>query len=200
VLFRPVKRLTADGPEGRALLTLIRAGISVYCPHTAFDSAAAGINQQLADSLGLANVSPLRPLTDGDPRLPIGSGRSGDLPAEESLSELVARVRRVLRIDVAGYVGSPDLAVRRVGVACGAAAEFLDDAARAGCQVLLTGEARFHSCLEARSRGIGLILAGHYATERPAVEALAKVLKRTFPDVETWASHVETDPLCWSIE
>src|SRR5215204_4410218 len=43
--FRPLKRLTADDPTGRLLLDLIRAGVAVHSPHTAFDSAAAGINQ-----------------------------------------------------------------------------------------------------------------------------------------------------------
>src|SRR5690242_5627278 len=37
VLFRPVKRLTSGTPEGRMLLALIRAGVAVYSPHTAFD-------------------------------------------------------------------------------------------------------------------------------------------------------------------
>src|SRR5262245_174279 len=48
VLFRPVQRITADTLEGRTLLELIRSGIAVYSPHTAFDSARSGINQQLA--------------------------------------------------------------------------------------------------------------------------------------------------------
>jgi len=47
--FRPLKRLTADEPAGRLLLDLIRAGVAIHSPHTAFDSAAAGINQQLAE-------------------------------------------------------------------------------------------------------------------------------------------------------
>src|SRR5262245_9834421 len=44
ILFRPVQRLTADDPQGRMLLALIRAGSAVYSPHTAFDNTAGGIN------------------------------------------------------------------------------------------------------------------------------------------------------------
>src|SRR6187431_1498174 len=51
--FKPLKRLTAEQPAGRMLLDLIRAGIAIHSPHTAFDSAAEGINQQLALGLGL---------------------------------------------------------------------------------------------------------------------------------------------------
>lgn len=60
VLFRPVKRLTAAHPEGRMLLDLIRARVSVYSPHTAFDNTAGGINDLLARRLGLVDVGPLR--------------------------------------------------------------------------------------------------------------------------------------------
>ena len=43
--------------------------------------------------------------------------------------------------------------------------DFLGDAMQAGADVLLTGEARFHRALEAESLDIGLVLAGHHATE-----------------------------------
>ncbi len=60
ILFKPVKRLTADHPEGRMLLSLARAGVSVYSPHTAFDNTSGGINDAIARRLGLVEVGPLR--------------------------------------------------------------------------------------------------------------------------------------------
>lgn len=60
VLFRPINRLTTATPEGRMLLALIRAGVSVYSPHTAFDNTRDGINESLARRLGLTDVKPLR--------------------------------------------------------------------------------------------------------------------------------------------
>src|SRR5262249_35747256 len=60
VLFRAVKRLTTSTPEGRTLLALVRAGVAVYSPHTAFDNAPGGINDSLAGRLGLIEVEPLR--------------------------------------------------------------------------------------------------------------------------------------------
>src|SRR5262245_39654381 len=36
ILFRAVKRLTDATSEGRMLLSLARAGVAVYSPHTAF--------------------------------------------------------------------------------------------------------------------------------------------------------------------
>jgi dinuclear metal center YbgI/SA1388 family protein len=60
ILFKAVKRLTVDSVEGRMLLDLARSGVAVYSPHTAFDNAAAGINDLLARKLGLVDVGPLR--------------------------------------------------------------------------------------------------------------------------------------------
>ena len=42
------------------LLSLVRAGIAVYSPHTAFDNTRGGINDALAGRLGLTDVTPLR--------------------------------------------------------------------------------------------------------------------------------------------
>ena len=68
-----------------------------------------------------------------------------------------------------------------MAIACGAGDDFLGDAARAGPMSCLTGEARFHRALEAEALGLGLIVAGHHATERPGVEDLAERLAAAFP-------------------
>jgi dinuclear metal center YbgI/SA1388 family protein len=60
ILFRAAKKVTADTVEGRMLLNLMQAGIAVYSPHTAFDNCAGGINELLAQKLGLESVGPLR--------------------------------------------------------------------------------------------------------------------------------------------
>ena len=54
--FKPLKRLTRDTPEGRYLLDLLSKNIAIYSAHTAFDSAASGINQRLAERSGLSQI------------------------------------------------------------------------------------------------------------------------------------------------
>ncbi len=194
ILFRAVKRLTRDTPEGRMLWDLIRAGVAVYSPHTSFDNGKGGINQWLAEELELENIAPLRPQEDCPS---VGSGRWGELTEPVSWTEFQKKVCDQLQIERFQSVGSQAISVRRVGIACGAAAEFLRDAHRLGCEAFITGEARFHACLEARSLGIGLVLLGHYASERPALEMLAERLAKQFPRLTAWASERETDPLSW---
>lgn len=212
VLFRAVQRVTDETSQGRMLLELIAGRISVYSPHTAFDSAADGINHQLAESLALQEIQPLRASAPagadaeidaagpaGGTTVPLGSGRCGALAAPLTLRDFNQRVKSALGVQHLQYVGDEARRVQRVAIACGAAAEFLSDAARHGCDVLLTGEARFHACLEAQEAGVALVLPGHYATERPAVERLADVIGERFPDIESTASAAERDPVQWSV-
>ena len=57
--FHPLKRLTVESTAGRLLWELAAAQIAVYSPHTAWDSAPRGINQRLAEALGLEQIEPL---------------------------------------------------------------------------------------------------------------------------------------------
>ena len=190
--FLALKRLTDDTTVGRLLLQLIAARVAVYSPHTAFDSARQGINERLAAGLGLENIVPLLPHPDGQ-----GAGRWGRVAGEITLGELAQRLKQFLAIERLQMVGRPDRPVRTVAVGCGAADELLEAARQNGCDAMVLGEARFHSCLEADAVGMGLLLPGHFATERFAVERLAEGLGRQFADVEVWSSRRESDPIRW---
>ncbi len=190
--FEPVRRLTTDTTVGRLLLDLIAQRIAVYSPHTAFDSAREGINQRLAAGLGLQGIEPLVAAEDG-----FGSGRFGQLEGPLTLMDLAARVKQFLQIERLQMVGRPEQSIRTLGVACGAAGTFLEPAHQQGCDGLLLGETRFHTCLEAEALGMGLLLPGHFASERFALECLAEVLAGEFPELEVWASRQERDPLAW---
>jgi hypothetical protein len=124
-----------------------------------------------------------------------GEGRVGELAKPATLGELANRAKTELGAASVQVVGDLNRAVKKVAVACGAAGEFLMDSIRAGADLFLTGELRFHDALTARGAGVGVIVPGHYATERPAVEELAAKLASDFPGLSTWPSRVERDPL-----
>jgi dinuclear metal center YbgI/SA1388 family protein len=191
--FQPLRRITDDTTPGRLLLELIAAGVALYSPHTGFDSARLGINQHLAEGLGLESIEPLA--TPEQAPLGLGSGRRGELPAAATLAEVAERLKSFLAIDLLRAVGDPQQPLRRVAVACGSGGSLLGEACRANCELLVTGEANFHTCLEAEASGIGLLLAGHYASERFGIELLAEAISAEFSDATVWASRDEADPL-----
>ena len=192
LLFRGTKKITVDTVEGGILLALIESQTAVFSPHTRFDSAASGINQQLAESFGLESIKPLLPMANNPES---GSGRIGVLPAPVALPKFLSTVAQAVSADRLEYCGSSAAMVRVVGVGCGAGESFLAEAAAQHCDTFVTGEARFHSALDAQSRGISLVLTGHFASERPAVVKLAEILQSRFPDIRVFASDFDISPL-----
>jgi dinuclear metal center YbgI/SA1388 family protein len=192
ILFRGTKQLSDATPEGRMLLDLAEAGVVVYSPHTAYDSSAAGINQALAESLGLTEIRPLRPVTCESPT---GAGRMGSYPVPLPRLRFLKKVSDVVGANYLENCWNGLHDVRCVAIACGSAAELLDDAVGLGCEVFVTGEARFHSVLDSQARGISLVLTGHYASERPGIVRLASLLAREFKDLHVLASAADQNPL-----
>jgi dinuclear metal center YbgI/SA1388 family protein len=190
--FRPVKTITSATTVGRLLLELIRHGIAVYSPHTAFDSAPAGINQHLAIGLGLQEIRPLLP-SPNDPE--VGTGRCGLVAEPLTLAELAARTQSFLSGEQARFVGLPNAEVSKVAIACGSGGSLLEPAILAGCDALVTGEMTFHHCLEAEARGVAVVLAGHFASERFALLSLADYLTDQLADAHVWASRQERSPI-----
>ncbi|RXT14852.1 Nif3-like dinuclear metal center hexameric protein [Ammoniphilus sp. CFH 90114] len=59
VIFRPLKNLRTDLPAGRLYEKLIKHDIAVYIAHTNLDVAEGGINDLMANALGLTQTEPL---------------------------------------------------------------------------------------------------------------------------------------------
>ncbi|MDR3633866.1 MAG: Nif3-like dinuclear metal center hexameric protein [Isosphaeraceae bacterium] len=164
--------------------------VEVVCPTDRLAPVLAAIRAAHSYEEPAIDVHPLHPSPHGP-----GAGRVGRLPHTTTLRALAAQVGQLLKAPGLQAVGDPERAVARLAVVCGAGDDFLHDAARAGADALLTGEARFHRALEAEALGVGLIVAGHHATERPGVEDLATRITRAFPDLDVWPSRSEADPL-----
>ncbi|EMI41426.1 Nif3-like dinuclear metal center hexameric protein [Rhodopirellula sp. SWK7] len=217
--FKPMGKINTDSAAGELVWRLCRAGTALYSAHTAYDSAVGGINDQWCEALGLSGGKPLIPQTTshpieartvkeggtGEETAAIGAGRFGDLPEARPASEILAAAAEFSGATRPRMVGDPHRPIRRIGVACGSGGSFVGAARRVGCDLLLTGEATFHTCLEAENTSLSLALVGHYASERFAMESLARRLQ-TLPDslkpkarmaneagLEVWASRREHD-------
>ena len=58
-LYRPLKDVNEAGPMGRLLSDAIRARLAIYCAHTNLDAAPGGVNDTLADLVGLIETRPV---------------------------------------------------------------------------------------------------------------------------------------------
>jgi len=62
VIYRPLKNIRTDLPGGRLFEKLLKHDIAVYTAHTNLDVAEGGMNDWLAEELGLTQVEVLDPL------------------------------------------------------------------------------------------------------------------------------------------
>jgi dinuclear metal center YbgI/SA1388 family protein len=165
--------------------------LEVVCPAGCLEGAVAALRKAHSYEEPAYDIYPLRNIPS------CGEGRLGTLPRSQPLGELASGVRRLLGAGPVQVIGETGRPVRKVAIVCGAGGELLTDAVRAGADLFLTGEMRFHDYLAAQAHGIALILPGHYATERCGVEDLARRLGERWPDLRAWASYREADPVFW---
>ena len=185
VMLGGIKRLDGSDAESRAIMALVRGGISLFAAHTNFDSARRGTNAYLAEGLALEGVLPLEaPGVSGLPEGVWGMGRIGDLPQPCTLETLAEQVRDFLKIPFVRLAGDPQKKIGRVALCTGSGSSMAEAALCAGADVLVTGDLRHHAAAEAAGKGLALIDAGHFETEAPAMKWLIDGLQAQFNRVE----------------
>ena len=181
LIFKPISSLTEENHVANKLIKLMRANISVFSFHTRLDKVEGGVNDILADILGLKNVVPFG---EG------GLGRVGELSEECDLDDFADSVKLQLAADgirVADACNS----VKRVAVVGGEGKDFISDAIAAGADTYVSGNLSYHSMVDASEIGINLIEAGHYFTEFPVTEFLEQLARDI--DGETYVEVVESN-------
>ena len=171
-----------DTEAGRCVLKLVENGIAAINAHTNLDIAPGGINDVLAQTLGLNGIE-----TIGEE----GLLRCGTVPAQP-LPQFLAHVKQALGCDGLRYVdgGRP---VATVAVGGGACADEMEEALSAGCDSFVTSDVKYNQFRTAFQLGLNLIDAGHFHTENPAMPVLRDKLQAAFPEVEVLFSDSHRD-------
>ncbi len=170
-LMEPLKEIRTDRKKGEWIKNLLCEGIALYAAHTNLDKARGGVNDVLAEKLGLLDIGPL---TEE------GLGRLGSLEKPQGFDSFAAHVASVLSIHHLRAGGHPEPLVEKVAVCGGSGADLIEASAQAKAEVLVTGDVGYHDMQRAKHCGIAVLDAGHEATERPIVEAACIYLHRIF--------------------
>lgn len=187
VIFHPAKTITDGDPTGRVLLALTENRVAAICAHTNLDAAAGGVNDALAEKLGLQNIVFLCEEGRACDGTSYGIGRVGEVHGFNDARSFAAFVREALnaqglRLEDAGKP------VCKVAVGGGACGNMLSDAAALGCDTFVTADVKYNVFLDARAMGVNLIDAGHFSTEDVVCPVLARWLEGAFPQVEVFRS------------
>lgn len=191
LIFRGVMSITDETAVGKAILTLASHGISAINAHTNLDCAPGGVNDVLAQTLGLAYTEVIQPGdTDEDGR-PWGLLRKG-VVAPAPLEQFLANVKAALGCPGLRYVNSGK-PVHKVAVGGGACAGELRAAVNAGCDTFVTADVKYNQFWDAKELGLNLIDAGHFYTENPVCAVLAATLEAQFPEIQVQLSQTHAD-------
>jgi dinuclear metal center YbgI/SA1388 family protein len=165
---------------------LIKSGISVYTAHTNFDAADGGNNDYISSLLKLKKIEKF-----GENSM----ARAGELPGEMSFEEVCGHVKESLGLERVLAVGDPAAKIRKMGLCCGSGGHMIDEALAMGCQAYLTGDVKYHDAGYGAERGICLIDAGHYGTEKFFSENLGEQLSAAVKgEVEIISSLLNLEP------
>ena len=280
LFFKAIKSIDYDQAQGKLVRKIIEAGINVYAAHTNMDAGERGINQILAECIGLQGIQPLDsghrerlyklvvyvpaghedavrqavleagaghlgryadcsfksrgigtflPLEGSSPFIGregireeveeyrfetvvpqaklnqtlqamiqahpyeevaydlfllensgtvFSLGRIGQLAVEMSLAEFCSQVKRSLDLKFLRVVGDMKRVVKKVAVVSGAGASFMGTAGRRGCDVLLTGDLKYHEARDAEAMGLAVVDAGHQASEEIICSHLSGLLRQ----------------------
>ncbi|MGO3098433.1 Nif3-like dinuclear metal center hexameric protein [Corynebacterium variabile] len=199
-LLRRVTGVPVTHPKGRIIHRLIRAGVALYAAHTSADSARPGVNDRLAEILGVTPGAPLTPVPEGvDPLTATGIGRVGELDTPMTLRGFTARVADRLPATEWGVraAGDPDQMIRRVAVASGSGDSFLGTVLGLDVDCFVTSDLRHHPVDEhLRAGGCAVVDTAHWASEFPWCAQAADMLGAD-PRLNASVIDLRTDP--WTL-
>lgn len=181
VIFRPVKRINEDS----VIFHLIKNNISVISVHTNLDIAQDGVNDILAQTIGLKDIRGLD-LLDSVSQSYLG--RIGTLSTPLSAEEFATHVKTVLHARSVKFADS-QRSIQTVALCSGAGSDCLYTALAAGADALLTSEVKQHEYIDAVANNISIFDAGHFDTEDIVVEPLCKKLSQQFPEIHFLTTH-----------
>lgn len=172
ILYRGTKTLTVDAPETRAIEKLFQYGITYYAAHTNLDIAKGGLNDLLAEKLGLTDTVAVE-----DVEVPEeGIGRIGNVKPQTAYA-FAQHVKKVLGAQGARFCGDKDKVISRVAVNTGGGASLCESAASLGAELFLSGDFSYPQMREYAARGMCILDIDHYTTEIICRELFEKILK-----------------------
>ncbi len=191
LIFRGLKNLTGADETQRIAIRALEAGVAIYSAHTNIDSAWNGVSHEMAHMLGVTDIEVLCP-HDSDPRS--GLGVIGNVSPTPKL-EFLRRVKEKFNVKALRYTSqSPKLVVKRVAFCGGSGASLIKDALRAGADLYVTGDVKYH---DFATYGSDMVIAdiGHYESELCSMKIFSRIIRQQYPELVVYFSDDQRNPV-----
>lgn len=184
IVHKPCLSILEGDVRSDAIMLAIRNGITVYSSHTPLDRAAGGLNDIMAQKMGLVDC---KPLSDD------GFGVVGNLPSPMTCARFISFAKKAFGVPCLRTSEPLKGKISMVAVSSGGGQGSIPDAVRVGAQVLLTGDVTHHNfyCPD----GFMVVDLSHHFSELPAIGLLQSIVKKNFPKFATRLSEADTSPI-----
>lgn len=197
-LFKAIQRFDLNKPEIAMYAELIKHDINVFAMHTNFDAAHNGMNDWLAQQLGLLDIESL--VSHEETENP-GIGRVGRLEVPLTRNDLLNFLKETYQRQQLVVIEKEEKeSYQKVGIVGGAGSSFLSAALENEVDVFITGDVTYHQGHDFYEAGFMTIDAGHYI-ESIFVPGLTKDLQEMINEnnwnITVTASQENTNPFSY---
>jgi len=126
----------------------------------------------------------------------VGSGLIGELPEAVDAMSFLKSLKQTMKTDCVRFTPIHRATVQKIAVCGGAGSFLLKDAIRAGADVFISGDFKYHEFFDADNR---IIIAdiGHFESEQFTIELFYELLSQKFSTFAFWQTSVKTNPLSY---
>jgi dinuclear metal center YbgI/SA1388 family protein len=134
----------------------------------------------------------LYPLLNSNPK--IGSGYIGETEKNIPAKEFLQNLKNVFKCEVIKHTKLVKKNITKVALCGGSGSFLLADAKRAGADIFISADFKYHEFFDAEN---DLIIAdiGHYESEQYTIDHIHGILKQKFPNFALLKSGVSTNPV-----
>lgn len=208
VIFGGLKKINGRNYVEKTVIAAIKNDIAIYAIHTNLDNVIHGVNNRIADRIGLINRQILLPktlhhtLVEGvkepvslvNDNQSIGSGLLGQLPEELDETGFLYMLKTSFDLTIIRHTPLLGKKLKKVAI-CGGSGSFLTGKAiAAGADVYVTADIKYHEFFDANNR-ILLADIGHWESEQYTTELLIEILQAKFPTFAVLKSGIITNPV-----
>ncbi len=193
IVFSGIKQFDLNNYVHRVVVKAIQNDIAIYAIHTNLDNVLEnGVNQKIAQKLGLVNLEILRKKSEDSNE--IGAGVIGNLQVPHSEEDFLKHIKTSMNLQVMKHTTLLGGSVRRIAVCGGSGGFLLKDAIAQKADFFITADYKYHEFFDANAKVV-IADIGHYESEYFTIELLFELLTQKFPKFAARCTKVVTNPI-----
>ncbi|HPK09849.1 MAG TPA: Nif3-like dinuclear metal center hexameric protein [Saprospiraceae bacterium] len=195
IIFSGLKSITGSNYIEETIILAIKNNINIIAIHTNLDNILTnGVNEKIAQRLGLTNLKILSPLNDEGQ---LGAGIIGELSKSMTESQFINSLKKSMELKVVRHTKFIDRDIRKVAVCGGSGSFLLGNAMHQQADAFITADFKYHQFFDADGQLV-IFDIGHYESEKYTIELLVDLIKNKFSNFATHYTKHITNPVFYN--